>query len=226
MSFKPKLAVFDCDGTLWAGDAGADFFYWEMERGMVSADVVRLAVARYQDYKLGKVDEETMCAEMVTMNAGVPERLLEQAAEEFFPKIVQPRIFPEMLHLARQLVDTGCDVWAVSSTNVWVIRAGVRHFGIRPDHVLAVTVEIDNGLATDQLIQVPTDEGKARVIRQTLTAPVDVCFGNSIHDAAMLEIAGHAFAISPTDELLAEAKQKGWRIYWPQNEGNLTADRR
>ncbi len=26
-----KLAVFDCDGTLWSGDAGAGFFEWELE---------------------------------------------------------------------------------------------------------------------------------------------------------------------------------------------------
>ena len=25
---KPEIAVFDCDGTLWSGDSGAEFFYW------------------------------------------------------------------------------------------------------------------------------------------------------------------------------------------------------
>jgi phosphoserine phosphatase len=219
LALNPKVAVFDCDGTLWAGDAGADFFYWEIERGLVPSDVGRWAVARYDEYKAGKVDEETMCGEMVTINAGVPEQTLEQAAQEF-STIVQPRIFPEMMQLTHRLADAGCDVWAVSSTNVWVVRTGVEGFGIRHDHVLAVTVEIENGRATDRLIQIPTDEGKARVIRQTLSAPVDVCFGNSVHDAAMLEIAGHAFAVNPTPALEEEARQKGWRIYWPQQNEN------
>ena len=27
LALKPRHAVFDCDGTLWSGDAGADFFF-------------------------------------------------------------------------------------------------------------------------------------------------------------------------------------------------------
>ena len=96
MALKPQVAVFDCDGTLWEGDSGADFFYWEIERRLVSDQVARWALPRYEDYKAGKVDEETMCGEMVAMNAGIPEMVLEQAGEEFFASVVEPRIFPEM----------------------------------------------------------------------------------------------------------------------------------
>jgi len=219
VALKPQVAVFDCDGTLWEGDSGADFFYWEIERRLVSDQVARWALPRYEDYKAGKVDEETMCGEMVAMNAGIPETVLEQAGEEFFASVVEPRIFPEMQQLTRRLADSGCEVWAVSSTNAWSIVAGVKRFGIREDHVLAVTVEIEDGLATDRLIQVPTDEGKAVAIRKDVPRPADVCFGNSIHDAAMLELARHSFAVGPTPELEAIAKARGWRVYRPGETG-------
>lgn len=220
VALRPRVAVFDCDGTLWEGDSGADFFYWEIARGLIPEKIAQWALARYEDYKAGKVDEETMCGEMVTINAGISEAVLEEAAEEFFAAIVEPRIFPEMQELTQQLIKNGSQLWAVSSTNFWSICAGVRRFGISCDRVLAVTVEIENGLATDRLIQVPTDEGKAVAIRKSIPEPVDVCMGNSIHDAAMLELASHAFAVGPTPELVAIAQEKGWKQYWPMGLGN------
>ena len=215
VALKPKVAVFDCDGTLWSGDAGADFFYWEIKRGMVHADIAEWAVARYADYKAGLVDEETMCGEMVTMNAGIPERLLDEASEEFFSSVVQPRIFPEMVELSHRLQQAGSELWAVSSTNIWTIRAGVKQFSIEPDHILAVAVETDNGIATDRLIRVPTDEGKASAIEETLSTPVDICFGNTIHDAHMLALAKNPFAVDPTPELEKIALAKKWKVYRP-----------
>lgn len=215
VALQPKVAVFDCDGTLWEGDSGADFFYWEIEHGLVPEKVAHWAVARYEDYKAGKVDEETMCGEMVTINAGISEAVLEEAAEEFFATVVAPRIFPEMQELTQLLIKNGSQLWAVSSTNFWSICAGVKRFGISRDQVLAVTVEIENGQATDRLIQVPTDEGKAVAIRKSIPEPVSICMGNSIHDAAMLELASHAFAVGPTEQLIAIAKDKKWDVYWP-----------
>jgi phosphoserine phosphatase len=215
LALRPRVAVFDCDGTLWQGDSGADFFYWQIGRGMVGDDLGRWAIARYDDYKAGNVDEETMCGEMVTINAGLRESALEDAAEEFFPSIVQERIFPEMLELTRRLAAIDCSLWAVSSTNVWSIRAGVRQFGIPADQVLGACVHIHEGCATGQLIRVPTGPGKATAIREVVQQPVDICFGNSVHDAAMLEIAGKAFAINPNPDLEAHAQEKGWKIYWP-----------
>jgi phosphoserine phosphatase len=215
LALSPRVAVFDCDGTLWSGDAGADFFYWEIERGLLPSRVVECAVPRYEDYKAGNVAEEVMCGEMVTINAGLRESLLEETAEEFFSRIVSRRIFPEMLRLTHALADAGCELWAVSSTNEWVIRAGVKRFGIPGGNVLAAAVYIENGLATDRLVRVPSGPAKATAIREVIGRPVDVCLGNSIHDLAMLEIAGSAIAVNPNPDLELIADGKGWKIYWP-----------
>jgi phosphoserine phosphatase len=52
-------------------------------------------------------------------------------------------------------------------------------------------------------------------------AAPDVVFGNSIHDAAMLEIAGQAFPVNPTPALLQIAARHGWPIFYPN--GTLPA---
>jgi phosphoserine phosphatase len=215
LTLRPRVAVFDCDGTLWSGDCGADFFYWEIDRGMLPAKTASWAKARYDDYKAGSVDEDTMCGEMVTINAGISMQALEEAAEEFFPAVVEQRIFPEMLRLARELAATGCEVWAVSSTNDWVIREGVKRFGIRGSRVLAASAQVENGVLTDRLIRVPSGPAKATAIQDVVRKPVDICFGNSIFDADMLEIARHGFAVNPNPDLEKIATEKNWRVYWP-----------
>jgi HAD superfamily hydrolase (TIGR01490 family) len=215
LAFRPRVAVFDCDGTLWSGDSGADFFYWQIDRGMFPQGVAERAAARYADYKQGKVDETQMCGEMVTINAGNSVQALEEAGEEFFSSIVEKRIFPEMLRLTRELDSIGCEVWAVSSTNDWVVREGVKRFGIPGRRVLAANVHIEDGKITERLIRVPSGPGKATAITEVVKKQVDACFGNSIHDAAMLEVARHAFAVNPNPDLEEIAQEKGWQIYWP-----------
>lgn len=217
LALKPALAVFDCDGTLWSGDAGADFFYWEIERGLVDGAVAEWALARYEEYKAGKVNEEQMCGEMVIMNRGISHEALQRAAAEFFDEVVSPRVFPEMQELTRGLTAQGCDVWAVSSTNNWVVEVGAAHFGIAPDHVLAACVHLDGGGASDRLIRVPTDEVKALAIQEVIGKPVDAVFGNSVHDQAMLEMARYPFCVNPNADLERIARECGWPVYWPES---------
>jgi phosphoserine phosphatase len=215
MSLAPRIAVFDCDGTLWASDAGAEFLYWELDRGLLPERVAQWVRPRYRDYLDGKVSEENICGEMVTIHNGLRAADLARAAEEFFAAKFATAIFPEMLELTRRLHAAGCALWAVSSTNEWVVSAGLRGFGIPEDHVLAACVYCENGLATGRLRRVPTGAAKATAIRETISGPVDAAFGNSIHDAAMLDMAHHAFAINPNPDLEAMARQRGWTIYRP-----------
>jgi phosphoserine phosphatase len=215
LSLAPRIAVFDCDGTLWAGDSGQDFFYYELERGLIPKPVADRIRPRYADYLQGKIDEETMCGQMVTMHAGIAEEKIVIQATEFFRAQIEKKIFAEMLELTHQLATNGCEIWAVSSTNEWVVREGVRRFGIPAERVLAASVYVERGFATSRLRSAPTDGGKATAIRANISARLDAVFGNSMHDAAMLEMAKHAFAINPTHELEPVARQRGWTIYYP-----------
>ena len=215
LHLQPKLAVFDCDGTLWAADAGEGFFDWELKRGVVSKEIARWARPRYAEYKTGTVYEDTMCAEMVTMHRGLEEVKVQRAATEYFDENLVGEIFPEMSELVKRLQKSGTDVWAVSSTNVWVIRAAMRHFGIPENKILAAAVQIENGMVTDRVLRVPSGEGKPKAIRDVIGKIPDAAFGNSRWDVEMLEIARHGFAVNPNPNLEQTARQRGWTIYWP-----------
>jgi phosphoserine phosphatase len=212
---QPKLAVFDCDGTLWKADSGERFFYWEMERGIVSRDVADAMRLRYQQYREGGVSEDDMCGEMVSMNRGISCDVLERSAREFFPEVIAPGIFPEMKVLTHLLIENDCELWAISSTNDWVVTAGVEQFGIRPDHVIAACVGRENGCASAAVLRMPSGEGKALAVREVIRRMPDAVFGNSRWDLAMLELAKVPYVINPNPDLEQIARERHWTIYQP-----------
>jgi phosphoserine phosphatase len=215
LRLEPRVAAFDCDGTLWSGDAGVGFFDWEIDTGIVPAEVGGAMRARYAEYKAGKVSEDDMCGEMVTMHKGMSEAVIMKAAVDFMEKTFLGTIFPEMQELVGRLQANGCEVWAVSSSSEWVIRAGMKAFGIDNDHILATKVAIENGIITDRLVRVPSGPGKPKVLREIAGNTIDAAFGNSRWDADMLTMAKDAFAVNPNPDLEATARQRGWNIYFP-----------
>lgn len=215
LALKPRHAVFDCDGTLWSGDVGADFFFYEIERGLIPPAAAKRILARYEQYKAGTVDELSMCGEMVTIHQGIAEKDIRALAAELFRTVIEPRIFPEMRELTHRLADDGCQVWAVSSTNNWSIEAAAPSFRIPQERVIAACVEIENLCATGRLLRVPTDELKATAIQELIGCRVDAIFGNSIHDLAMLETTPHPFAVNPNPDLEKIARTRGWTVYQP-----------
>lgn len=214
-AFHPAIAVFDCDGTLWAGDAGSEFMIWSMMSGLLSPKAREWMDTRYLGYRSGEVSELAICGEMVQVYRGLRESELRLAARTFVASSIQPRIFAEIRQLCEELAAAGTTIWAVSSTNNWVIEEAVQHFGIPAERVLAARVRVNEGTITDDLLDVPTDKGKVESLaRAGITRP-DAVFGNSIHDAAMLAIAQHPFVVNPTPELLQIAAAERWPVFQP-----------
>lgn len=212
---KPRIAVFDCDGTLWNGDSGDGFMAWSIEQGLVSRSTADWIDTRYRAYLAGANSETQMCGEAVQMYAGLREQELREAADRYVSEFIKDLLFPEMVALVVELRRDGTELWAASSTNKWVIAAAVRELGIPEAHVLAVDVRVANGLITSELLDVPNGEGKAAALRRAGVVRPDAAFGNSIHDLAMLEMAGKAFPVNPTPALMKEAASRGWGYFRP-----------
>lgn len=221
----PRVAVFDCDGTLWSGDAGSAFMNWSIETGLLAPAAAAWMMERYQLYRGGTIDELAICGEMVQVYEGLAVDTLRLAAAEFFSAHIEANIFPELQRAIAALQARDVEIWAVSSTNDWVVEEGVKRFNLPPERVLAARVEQENGAATRRLIDVPTDEGKVTALaRHGITRP-DAVFGNSVHDAAMLAIARRAFPVNPSPALVERSAREGWAVYYPNSVEPLTAGR-
>ena len=214
-ALEPKIAVFDCDGTLWSGDAGSSFMHWTVEQGLLAQDAVNWLEQRYQGYKAGEVSELAICGEMVQVYQGLRETDLRAAAKDFFAAKIEQNLFPELARVVANLQAANVDIWAVSSTNDWVIEEGVKRFGLHPDRVLAARVEVVEGIITERVLDVPTDEGKVASLRRAGITRPDCVFGNSVHDAAMLAIARRAYPVNPSPALCERSAAEGWAVYYP-----------
>lgn len=217
VALNPSVAVFDCDGTLWSGDAGYGFMIWSIESGLVSRNASDWIDSQYRGYRAGKVSEAEMCGEMVQMYADLREDEMRKAAATYFRTHIEANIFPELRELIATLRANGTELWAVSSTNNWVIEEGVQRFGIPASQVLAAKVRVADGLITSELLDVPTGEAKAAALVRSGVPRPDCVFGNSIHDEAMLDIAKHAFPVNPTPGLVQSAAEHGWTVFYPES---------
>ncbi len=215
LALNAKVAVFDCDGTLWGGDSGYGFMVWSMEQGLVSRETSDWIDTRHRAYQAGTVSELDICGEMTQMYAGLREQEIRAAAARYVKEFVVARVFPEMAQLIEKLRARGVELWAVSSTNKWVIAAGVERFGITEERILAAEVKVESGILTSKIIDVPTDEGKAASLKRVGLHAPDAVFGNSIHDLAMLEIAKNPFPINPSPALLEAVARNGWGWFRP-----------
>ena len=220
---KPRVAVFDCDGTLWSGDAGYGFMAWSLEQGLVSRSTSDWLDARYRAYRSGDVTEAAMCGEMVQMYAGLRDSELEAAAARYVEQFVRGRVFAEMAALIKKIQLAGIEIWAVSSTNRWVIVEGLRDFGIPKERILAAEVRVKDGIITSEIIDVPTDEAKAAALKRVGLPAPDAVFGNSIHDLAMLEMARCPFPVNPSPALTEAAAKRGWGTFRPREAEGVEA---
>src|SRR5580704_18080972 len=97
---QPKVAVFDCDGTIWSGDSGYGFMAWSLEQGLVSRSTSDWIDTRYRAYLSG---------EMVQIYAGLRDHELRAAAAQYVQEFVHQRIFAEIGSLLKALRNAGVE---------------------------------------------------------------------------------------------------------------------
>jgi len=151
------------------------------------------------------------------MYRGLREEVVQQATDEYFALAIAPGIFGDMRELVERLRAAGADVWAVSSSSQWIIRSGMRHFGIPQSRILAAEAVVENGVVVDRLLRVPSGPGKPDALRKALSSPPDCAFGNSLWDREMLAMSRHPFAINPSPQLKEIAMASGWMMYQPES---------
>ena len=216
-----KLALFDLDGTLIAGDSDHAFGEFMVTQGWVDAELHRHRNDEfYRQYLAGCMD----IAEYIDFSTRAwRDRSLDEqlaASARFMAEVMAPQLLPAARALLDQHRAAGDLVAIVTATNEFITRPIADALGV--EHLLAVELERDSdGAATGLIRGVPSfREGKIERVRDWLAGmgqhlsavEHSVFYSDSTNDLPLLEIVSEPVATNPSPALEAIALQRGWRI--------------
>jgi len=115
---------------------------WSIEVGLVSRNASDWIDSRYRLYQRGESPRSRCAVRWCSFTTAFVRIELRHAAQEYFRTHIEAQIFPRMQQLVAKLRSLGTEIWAVSSTNNWVIEEGVSRFEIPASRVLAACVQV------------------------------------------------------------------------------------
>ncbi|MDE5874120.1 MAG: haloacid dehalogenase-like hydrolase, partial [Muribaculaceae bacterium] len=189
-----KVAVFDCDGTLFgqapyylADEALYDFAKRNYEGKTDSLSVAKMKIV---DQLLhGDNVGVDFVQNRVRFLSGLTADQIQAIGNDMFHEKYQNKMYPEMKALIANLENFGFEVWILSaSPELLYQRFCAEQLGLPEDRIIGVKSRVGEGnIVTDELVYpVSQDEGKADVVRTFIKADPLFVGGNSRGDLEMM----------------------------------------
>lgn len=212
-----RLAIFDLDHTLLAGDS--DFLWGQFlcQRGIVDAEhYARENLRFYREYQAGTLDIHAFCAFSFRPLTEHPRAQLEQWREDFLREKIEPVIAPGALPLIDKHRAQGDLTLIMTATNSFITAPVAARLGV--DELIATDPEEIDGRFTGRIAGTPNfQHGKVERLAQWRanrgeTVDHITFYSDSRNDLPLLEVADTAVAVDPDEVLAAEAARRGWPI--------------
>ncbi|MBL8287480.1 MAG: HAD-IB family hydrolase [Rubrivivax sp.] len=217
---KPRLALFDLDHTLLAGDS--DQLWCEFLLGLGVLDGAAFAernMAMEREYRAGTVSAGAFAAFYISTLAGRSGQEWQGTREAFHREVIAPRLSAAARQLVRERLADCALVVLTTATNRFLTELTARELGI--EHLLATECEVGaDGRFTGRPKGAPNmREGKVVRLREWLAARgatladyESLAYSDSINDLALLEVADRAHAVHPDARLAAIAAARAWPV--------------
>ena len=214
---RPKLALFDLDNTLLAGDSDYAWAEFLIEEGVLEAgDYNARNDHFYQRYKDGTLDIHEFLDFQLKPISGVPRAQLESWHRKFMERKIRPMIGQAALELVARHADATTAI--VTATNSFVTAPIAQALGV--PNLIATDIQEENGMYLCKVRGTPCfQEGKIeRVAEWLATRGRDLAdfeswfYSDSRNDLPLLERVDHPVAVDPDAVLRAEAERKGWPV--------------
>jgi HAD superfamily hydrolase (TIGR01490 family) len=212
-----RLAIFDLDNTLIAGDSDHAWGQFLVNKGLVDGENFRRANDRfYEEYKAGTLNIiEYLQFSLTPLTHHSMETLVE-LHKEFMRDYINPMMLPKAQQLLQEHRAKGDYLLIITATNGFVTRPIATALGV--DDILTTDPEIVDGRYTGKFIGIPTFQ-KGKVIRledwlteKNFTLDDAYFYSDSINDLPLLEQVPNPIVVDPDAKLQAVAAERNWKV--------------
>ena len=216
-----KLALFDLDNTLLAGDSDYGWAQFLIARGVLEGERYETENQRFFDqYHAGTLDIHEFLDFQLAPLAAYPRDRLDAWHRDFMREQILPLITEPARNLVRRHLEAGDLCAIITATNRFVTAPIAREFGVA--HLIATEPEEKNGAFTGKVVGTPCfREGKVARVEAWLEAQgLDLAgsfsrswfYSDSHNDLALLELVSDPVAVDPDETLLRVAREHGWPV--------------
>ena len=215
-----KLALFDLDHTLLAGDSDYEWGQFLVDQGVVAREEYEAQnAAFFEQYKSGTLDIHEYLGFALRPLAAHTSAELARWHAAFMRERILPMITPRARALVARHRAAGELCAVVTATNSFVTAPIAREFGV--PHLLATEPEAVDGRYTGRVAGVPCfREGKIQRVEAWLqalgqrldTLEESTFYSDSHNDLPLLERVRRPVAVDPDPQLAAEAARRGWPV--------------
>jgi len=213
-----RLALFDLDNTLLAGDSDFEWAQFLIEKEVLDREVYEARNRNfYEAYKAGTLDIHEFLDFQLKPLSRHPRRQLDQWHAEFMHR----KILPIITQKARDLVESHREDARVviTATNRFVTAPIARELGI--ENLIATEPEEVGGEFTGRVKGVPSfRDGKVERLRNWMaergidwgSVGETWFYSDSLNDLPLLSIVSHPVAVDPDETLKEHALRHDWRV--------------
>lgn len=212
-----KLAIFDLDNTLIAGDS--DYLWGEFlcDHGYINTENHRKVHQQfYDDYRKGNLDIMEFLEFQLKPLAQNNLETLHQWRRQYLEEKIKPIILDKAISLIDEHRNKKHTLIIITATNRFLTEPVAPLFNI--EELIACDAEMINGQYTGNPVGVPSyASGKVVRLNEWLhkhntTLDEAWFYSDSHNDIPLLKFVDHAIAVDPDDQLREEAEKNNWPV--------------
>jgi HAD superfamily hydrolase (TIGR01490 family) len=214
----PRLALFDLDGTLLAGDTDELWCQFLIDEGIVDRATFSAANRDIAErYATGAITPAEFCAFYAATLAGRSAAGWAPLRARFVATAIVPRLGAAAIALVAKHRDAGDRIVLTTATNRFLTELIAERLGIAD--LIATELEVVAGIFTGRNAGVLNmRDGKVTRLKAWLAAETisdtslasATFYSDSINDLPLLSVVSRPVAVDPDARLKAEALRLSW----------------